>query len=224
MCVRHAARGPKSSRLRFGGSEDFRGYQAEKMKNDQLLRDLGKAYAVQANDYLREKFASHMELGELGAFSSSAASWIAARAFATIFENAGPEEAEQFLQQMLSSLGANIRLQRIPAMVKTTPSFIATKKPPLPQTKSESDPAPQPAPQPESQPAPQEPPPQAAVSREDCSCKLEKGECKACPEKIAAAYRDFAGYLITYIKTVAEKTKGIVKDCPSCAIRYSDQA
>lgn len=189
------------------------------MKNDQLLRDLGKAYAVQANDYLREKFASQMELGELGTFSSSASSWIAARAFATIFENAGPEEAEKFLQQLLSNLGANIRLQRIPAMVKTTASVIPTK------TKA-SQPEPEPEPEPASEPeAPKQPePPPAPKDPQQCVCKMEKGECKACLEKVSQSYRNLAADLLVYMKEMARKTEGMVKDCPRCATRYSDQA
>lgn len=189
------------------------------MKNDQLLRDLGKAYAIQASDFLREKFGSQMELGELGIFYSSASAWMAARAFAVMFEKSGHEEAEKFLQQTLSNLGANIRLQKIPAMVKTTASVIPTQakpsEPEQPSGAKESDAQPPPA----SAAAPA-----TEIKPPSCSCKLEKGECKACPEKIAAAYRDFAGYLITYVKTVAEKTGAMLKDCPSCVIRYSDQA
>lgn len=183
------------------------------MKNEMALRDLGRAFANEANEFLLEKYGSQVELGELSAFYAAGSSWMVAKAFALLFRKAGPQEAEAFLRNVLSGISASVRLQKIPVMVNAQATLELTEGEAVLE-------------EPEAQP----PPPAAAAPAAteeltlNCGCKLKNGACAECAAKTASRYRDLADYLLVYMKTMAEKTQELGKDCPACAAQYSDIA
>lgn len=183
------------------------------MKNEMALRDLGRAFANEANEFLLEKYGSQVELGELAAFYAAGSSWMVAKAFALLFRKAGSQEAEAFLRQVLSGISASVRLQKIPVMVNAQATLELTEGEAVLE-------------EPEAQP----PLPAAAAPAAteeltlNCGCKLKNGGCGECATKTTAKYKDLADYLLVYMKTMAEKTQELGKDCPACASQYSDVA
>lgn len=178
------------------------------MINDQLLKDLGRAYADGGAAFLGAKIGTNPAdglksmVGTIGGFYGYSGAWMLAKAFALIFEES-PELAEAFLRQALSGVAVAVRLQKVKAIVNIEMSVDL-----LEETVA----------QPESQPQPPAPQPKG------CACKLKNGECDDCLAKLARIYSSIGVFLMSYVKEMSEKTQQLSKDCPTCALKYSDQA
>jgi hypothetical protein len=175
------------------------------MINDQLLKDLGRAYAESGLEFLDTKLARDPEISETAAFYGYSGAWMLAKAFATIFQES-PELAEAFLRQALSGVAAAVRLQKVKAIVNIEMSVDL-----LEETVAK----------PESQ---HEPPAAPPSKPKGCACKLKNGECDDCLAKLARIYSSIGVFLLSYVKEMSEKTQALSKDCPTCALKYSDQA
>lgn len=175
------------------------------MPNDQMFRELGKAYAQGALQHLMEKVGGkEVSLSELLLFQISAVSWLAASGFGLAVEKAGMDEAERFLALMMAGTSACIRLKGAPVLV----SFQAEMKP------VEEELPHQPAP-----PAADTP----TASYTTCSCPLVDGECESCQKMLKLSYLGLATYLVNYLKDMEGRTKAIEGFCKPCGAKYADQ-
>lgn len=175
------------------------------MINDQLLKDLGRAYAEDGLAFLKGKLARDPEISETAALYGYSGAWMLAKSFATIFQES-PELAEAFLRQTLSGMAAAVRLQKVKAIVNIEMSVdLLEEAVAKPEPETQPPPLPQPKPK-------------------GCSCKLKNGECDDCLAKLARIYSDIGVFLLSYVKEMSAKTQDLAKDCPTCALKYSDQA
>lgn len=170
------------------------------MPNEQMFRELGKAYAQDAIRHLMEKVGGkEVSLEQLLQFQVSAVSWLAAAGFGQAIEKGGLDQAERFLSLMMSGTSACIRLKGAPVLV----SFEAKMDP----VEEEMPPAPAPAP---------------TVAAAACTCKIVDGECTSCPKELAESYVEFTTYLVGYLKEMGTWSGSIDRFCKPCGANYVD--
>lgn len=201
------------------------------MKNEQIYRDLGRAYASQSTEFLKQKGQGEAGIEELGVFYGSASAAMLALQFSFAYRMSGPKAAEDFLKQTLASLSAGIRLQKIPAMVKVEASVVPTEQrtegaaPAVVAAVPAAIPAAQLAAVPAATPeAAAEATPEGPVNAPvECRC-VGTPDCKVCGPRVTQAYKNLCVTMLSMLKMVGQRTKDLVEACPACAIMYSDQA
>lgn len=172
--------------------------------NEQALKDLGRAHAGQAAEFLKGKLGRDLAPGEVETFVSYSSSWMAARVFGQLFLES-PEMAESFLRQTLINLATAVRFQKVNAMVDIQVSIdlieeetVAKAEEPVPVKKM--------------------------VNVIGCGCVLKNGTCEPCVAKLAGIYAEVAVFLHKYVKEMSKQTQSLLQDCEICAHRYSDRA